>query len=655
MTLITSIHVDRDDYQSVISSADKSIFIKELKSMRENPELVSPTDMLAALVCYGCLTIKIGIRRTGIYHKKKGFFRDECNHLVVFQGSGNETRTALHPDIDEGSAEEFTTFRNWGDEHLQSWDSHGTPHWEKLTEEASGNSEENTPIISIQDVDPEFFDFIEGDDWIDLEKHRPQSKERQQRLAELWDQHFSKPAPEGIILRPHQVEGITAWKQNDFRGILKHATGSGKTITALSCIEEHMQQGLPVIVLVPGRILLDQWIEEIEKFVDGPDILPVGAGHREWRRKLGFWLHEKPQVELKRVVVAIIHTARTRQFLDQVGNLDSTLLVVDECHRIGAPSFSEILEWKPGKVLGLSATPERYGDQTGTDQIFSICGEVIHEYGLKEAIRDGHLSKYFYYVERVSLTDDESEDYNSMMAEIGIWLARVRDSGGNLNFNSLPEHVQILIFQAKNIIKKAEMKTGKCAEIVSQNYIGDGTQYWLVYCQDSEQLEEIRIELEGHRIGPVYVYWSGAEGATVGDRSFEFKRKETLEMWEETGGIMLAIQCLDEGVNIECISHGIVLASSLNPRQFIQRRGRMLRLSENKTHAKIWDTLVIPNNQNAGGRGNYVLGELNRAWEFAQSADNAQALRELTNIRHELGLSDWFTDDAIEDEDDRNE
>ena len=81
----------------------------------------------------------------------------------------------------------------------------------------------------------------------------------------------------------------------------------------------------------------------------------------------------------------------------------------------------------------------------------------------------------------------------------------------------------------------------------------------------------------------------------------------------------------------------------------------MLRLSENKTHANIWDTLVIPDNQDTGGRANYVLGELNRAWEFAQSADNAQALRELTNIRHELGLSDWFTDDAVEDEGDLDE
>jgi superfamily II DNA or RNA helicase len=116
------------------------------------------------------------------------------------------------------------------------------------------------------------------------------------------------------------------------------------------------------------------------------------------------------------------------------------------------------LEWKPGKVLGLSATPERYGEQTETDQIFSLCGGVVHEYGLEEAIRDGYLSKYFYHLERVSLTHDESEEYDGMMAEIGRWLARSRDSSGNIHFNSLPEHVKILIFNAKSIIKKATRK-----------------------------------------------------------------------------------------------------------------------------------------------------------------------------------------------------
>jgi superfamily II DNA or RNA helicase len=153
-------------------------------------------------------------------------------------------------------------------------------------------------------------------------------------------------------------------------------------------------------------------------------------------------------------------------------------------------------------------------------------------------------------------------------------------------------------------------------------------------------------------IGPVYEYWSEGEGAVLGDDKFTFDREDTLEMWEATGGIMLAIQCLDEGVNIPCISHGIVLASSQNPRQFIQRRGRLLRLSENKTHANIWDALVIPDSETGGQHTNYVLSELNRAWEFARSADNRQAMRELTNIRHELGLSDWFIDDAIEDDGD---
>ena len=112
---------------------------------------------------------------------------------------------------------------------------------------------------------------------------------------------------------------------------------------------------------------------------------------------------------------------------------------------------------------------------------------------------------------------------------------------------------------------------------------------------------------------------------------------------------MISIQCLDEGVDIPCITHGIILASSNNPRQFIQRRGRLLRLYEGKNFARIWDTLVVPSSESGGEHTNYVLNEINRASEFAKDARGGSAAAELTNIRYDLGLNDMFSTGEIYD------
>ena len=111
MTLITSVKVDMDDYDSIIHSLDETILIEELKEMRKTADLIPTTNMLAALISSGCLTVKIGIRKSGIYHRKKGYFTDGKS-IVFFSGSGNESYTALRPELDEGSAEDFSVYWN---------------------------------------------------------------------------------------------------------------------------------------------------------------------------------------------------------------------------------------------------------------------------------------------------------------------------------------------------------------------------------------------------------------------------------------------------------------------------------------------------------------------------------------------------------------
>jgi superfamily II DNA or RNA helicase len=630
--LITSIHFDKNDYDTILSNLGHDILVQELVDMRKNPELVSTTEMLAALVCYGALEIKIAIRKNGIYHKKKGYFEDECGHIVLFHGSGNETLTALNPDIDEGSSEEFTVYNS----ESESWATHGALHHQKIISELDGSNVGSTPIIEIGKLDPNLFNFIEGKDWLDLEFHRDSANSRQALLSDLWNKK-----PKLFKLRNHQSEGLGRWKDNDHSGILQHATGSGKTITALTPIKEHVQNGLPVLILVPSRLLLKQWIDEVDQFIEDVSILPVGTGHSKWKNVLHMWLDGKKMIGKKRVTIAIIDSAKTKQFMNNLNSNLNLFVVVDECHRIGAPSYEEICSITCSKVLGLSATPERFDE--GDERVRLLCGPVIHEYNLEDAIKDKHLTEYVYNIHTVNLDSEEEQAYDEIKLEISRQINRFRDKNGRINFKKLPKSLQLKFIQAKRIIKKANQKTSVCGNIIDENYDNSNQQNWLVYCEDSSQLNEIRRELESRGIEPIYEYWSRAEGASYGnlddEKTFDFDREDTIKSWERTGGILLSIQCLDEGVNIPSISHGIILASSNNSRQFIQRRGRMLRLSAGKELAYIWDALVIPNESSDSEFNNYVLGEIKRAEIFSKSAHSGNSRRVLLNLKSTLSIN----------------
>ena len=630
--LITSIHFDKNDYDTILSNLGHDILVQELVDMRKNPELVSTTEMLAALVCYGALEIKIAIRKNGIYHKKKGYFEDECGHIVLFHGSGNETLTALNPEIDEGSSEEFTVYNS----ESESWATHGALHHKKIISELDGSNVGSTPIIEIGKLDPNLFNFIEGKDWLDLEFHRDSAYSRQALLSDLWNK---KPKP--FKLRDHQSEGLERWENNDYSGILQHATGSGKTITALTPIKEHVQNGLPVLILVPSRLLLKQWIDEVDQFIEDVSILPVGTGYSKWKNVLHMWLDSKKMMGKKRVTIAIIDSAKTKQFMNNLNSNLNLFVVVDECHRIGAPSYEVICSLTCSKVLGLSATPERFDE--GDERVRLLCGPVIHEYNLEDAIKDKHLTEYVYNIHTVNLDSEEEQAYDEIKLEISRQVNKFRDKNGNINFKKLPKSLQLKFIQAKRIIKKANAKTSVCGNIIEENYDNSNQQNWLVYCEDSSQLNEIRRELDSRNIEPIYEYWSRAEGASYGgsddEKTFDFDREGTIKSWERTGGILLSIQCLDEGVNIPSISHGIILASSNNSRQFIQRRGRMLRLSAGKELAYIWDALVIPNESSDSEFNSYVLGEIKRAEAFSKSAHSGNSRRVLLNLKSTLSIN----------------
>ena len=325
-----------------------------------------------------------------------------------------------------------------------------------------------------------------------------------------------------------------------------------------------------------------------------------------------------------RIVVSTMQSAATPRFVDRVVPGEHLLVVADEVHRIGSPRHRKIMTIDAGGRLALSATPQRYGDPEGTAAIFAYFGEVIEPvFGIPEAIRAGRLVRYDYHVLDVELSDEEQERWDTLTSEVNRVYARL----GEVDGVKLPSNqYRMLLIQRARVLKQAAGKVDLARRTLTQHY-KDG-QRWLVYCDDRNQLAAVRSTLLRESI-PTYEYWSGTESALP----------ETLDFIARNGGVLVAIRCLDEGVDVPALDHALILASSSNPREFIQRRGRVLRRAPGKHRAEIYDAMVVPCTiPGATDRMPIVRTELRRAGEFARYAQNRASHFRLQSIASELGL-----------------
>jgi superfamily II DNA or RNA helicase len=238
----------------------------------------------------------------------------------------------------------------------------------------------------------------------------------------------------------------------------------------------------------------------------------------------------------------------------------------------------------------------------------------------------------------VSLDEDEQEQWSLLTAEIGKRLARNgRDDANPI----VDDATRLLLIQRARIVKRAAQKIPLAIDVV-RRALRPG-QRWIVYCEDRDQLVAVRAGLVGAGIPLVFEYHS----AMAGDSA------STLRMFEHQGGVTVAIRCLDEGVDIPTVSHALILASSRNPREFIQRRGRVLRRADGKPLAYVHDAIVVPRDIAEDTPNlSMVRGELARAIEFGQSAVNPDAVTELRTIAIEFGI-EWhqLTDEGFESDD----
>ncbi len=615
--------------QGYAARVDESLavrYLEEVRALLKDDALRDPTRVLAALVARNTVELQIAILRPDdsrtakgrIFHDKLGIFRDSHEHVVTFKGSMNETWNGLAAD---GNLESVDVAATWmGARDLERAKAELTYFDDLWSDRYPNLSVRPFPKVAREELES-----AADHDW-------------QDRIDQMIEPEGGATSPdaETRTLYSHQAAGLASWESNQRKGILEFATGSGKTFTAITAIKESVLRREVVVVVVPDRVLFAQWHNELEKTLStlGVRILRAGSGYTAWRDSLRLWTSPGPQ---PRLVLATMRTASSEDFRARLASGTHLMLVADEVHRLGSPRNQSLLDNNLfGPRLGLSATPRRAGDPIGTAAILSFFTTILEpQYTLADAVRDGVLSRYFYRAHTVELADDEAERWASLSADIArirAQLARPNSAAG------LEDRLQRLLIQRARIVKQASGKVPLAATVLRNEFKRD--QRWIVYCDDLTQLSAVCQALSAEGIQPM-PFHSQMEGSKV----------ETLKWLETRGGVVVAIKCLDEGVDIPSVTHALILASSKNPREFIQRRGRVLRRSPGKSLAYVHDAIVLPTtDRDAIAADSIVYGELARAVEFAQHADNPASATDLQQIAIDSGI-DWRTmlEEGVED------
>jgi len=583
----------------------ESAITRELDQVFADPKVQYQASAIATFIAIGAMDVRIAFSANshGIYHEKLGIFTDSYNNHVSFKGSANETWSAWH---ERGNHESFDVFRSWASGSEEVRVERHRAYFERLW----------AGLVRGLEVEP--FPNVA------IERIRAHAKQSVEELE------MPKTASARTLL-PHQEKVLREWHQKNRRGIVEHATGSGKTFTALTALGEHLHNGHPAVVLVPSQLLFTQWLNEIQTEIPSAVILGAGAGKTSWRTpgRIESFTADDPSLG-PRIILSTMQTARTEEFIRRISGGNHLLLIADEVHRTGSHENTNLFGIDAGARLGLSATPRRYGDPDGTAAIFDYFGGVVGDaFTLQDAIKAGRLCPYEYHSHFLSLTEEETEGWATITKTIQRQIARTSGADGLVSLGDMPSDIKMLLIRRARIAKKAEGKVALAAKVISENYSGGDS--WLVYCDDSSQLREVRRAIEATGIA-VNEYHTGMTGDP----------EQTLRWYRRHGGVLVSIKCLDEGVDIPEISHALILASSQNPREYIQRRGRVLRVPPpptTKSVAVVHDALVItPSLEQEPEQLSLVKSEIARALEFANGSLNRHARTQLLELAVGLGL-----------------
>lgn len=641
-------------------------------------------ECLSWLIRNNRLDIKIVAPKgsIGISHTKTGIFSDGVNN-VGFDGSCNFSRSALIDNI-----ESLTIFCDWDGNTATATINEIKNEFELVfngkdenvvfvpTDNVKTHIAESFKSKELKDLLEDEYKFIQQDIGNKtlpksvikaLEKAKNKVEVEIEKIKTKGEKitsiDFGKPRfPYESGPREYQKKAFENWKNNKQKGLFAMATGTGKTITSLNCLLEiYNKLGYyKAIILVPTITLVEQWEFECKKF-NFSNIIKVCSKYNNWKSAVAnIRLLEMTNANNDSSYIIISTYAsfvRSSVFMElNQFPKNKLLLIADEAHNMGGGLMAKRLsDIKYLRRIGLSATPERQYDEIGNQKLMDFFGcsdNYTFEYSMAEAIDNGALCRYYYYPHIVHLTENELTQYVVLSKKI------VKIMG--FHDEESQERLKMLLLKRKSIIHKAANKLNTFKQIVQQRMADNGSlKYTLVYVPEGNKPDNFEADIfdQSDTIGsdPETEHLIDDFTRIVRDMdSHIIVRQFTSDSTDRDAmlkgfadgsiDVLTSMKCLDEGVDVPRSELAIFCASTGNPRQFIQRRGRVLRTHKDKRFAIIHDLIVIPDNvfdeECYSLEKNLVASELKRVRDFALLSENLNDTdEELQDVLNHYNLS----------------
>jgi superfamily II DNA or RNA helicase len=607
MYLLVSPELSASDYKT----------IKEYGQISANSEMFDDLDIddtandhikaLAWLLANDYLEIKIVVGEksaNSLFHQKFGIFEDAEGDKISFSGSINETAQAWLNNI-----EEFKVFRSWKDgqkEYLNSDCQKFIDYWN-----------DNKPGIA------KVYDIPEA-----IRKRIVHVKPENINDLSIMKKYVCKSKKEeGLSLFPHQKAAVEKWKNNNRKLLVEMATGTGKTRTAIGCVYEMLKNGEKFITIVatPQTTLSQQWNSDIKELDLNFDVsIFADSTNPKWKNEfksllLKFWMY-------KSAIVYTTHdTASSKYFIECIKKYrhdTKIFFICDEVHAIGSLKQREALLDDYDYRIGLSATPERLYDEEGTGLTRKYFGNQSFEFTIYEALHTINpitgkyfLNQYNYYPRFVHLNDEETSKCKKINRQISIIKSIIEGKKKRqVPYAADQKKLEGCYNTRANIDKNAVEKIGELQSLL-KDLNPELIQDTIIFTTD-KQINDVMEMLGELKISRAKIT-EEISARSSGISEISDRQKIIKEFAEGMYRVVVGIKCLDEGIDIKTARIAVLMASSTNPREYIQRVGRVIRPAPNKKISEIFDFIVLDEDNKP-----LLLNEEKRVSLIARNANN---------------------------------
>ena len=608
----------------------------------------------------------------GIAHTKTGQFRDG-DSITAFTGSANFTISGLFNNIENISIDRSDSI----DVMVQKRIAKQRKDFDAIMSGEKKGIEYLSPKDLVEAISTNYGN-SDIEELLDVERKLKEVKRSDRPVATTAQEELTVALPSFPYDKPrdYQMQAFENWKNNGQQGLFAMATGTGKTITSLNCLLEIYKRNgyYKAIILVPTITLVNQWEKECWKF-NFDNIIKVYSKNAEWRSKIELLQmaekYRKPNEPTQNFIIISTYASFARENVFSILNSferAKVLLIADEAHNMGSPSILKRL----GTInylrrIGLSATPERQFDEDTNKKLYRFFGaeeKFTFEYSMEEAIQKGVLCRYYYYPHLVKLTDDEMANYVELSEKISKYFNY--NSG---EFDMKDEILMGLLLARKRIIHKAANKLDAFKKIIEERYEKNGNlKYSLIYVPEGnkpdyfpeadlfDKAEQVADDAVSDHLIDIYTETVMRVDKYITVRKFVSGQKDRDEILADFAKgklqVLTSMKCLDEGVDVPRSELAIFCASTGNPRQFIQRRGRVLRKHPDKYMAEIHDLVVAPevSATSASYKMEQLLlkGELMRVKNFSMLSENpSYSQMELKAVMEHYGLNMYNNDHIV--------